>query len=146
MRDHSPITVENFEGWWQRGDADSTPPDHFSDCANIQYIEGGFETRAGIETNTDLGIGFINLLKIKNYPKIASESLLMLDDNGNIYDTGSPTPLTPILTVTGMLDFGFAVFAGRAYISPSNLVSGLQNQFVYVYLGDGTPARKHVGS
>jgi hypothetical protein len=145
MRDHNPITIEEFNGWWQRGSADSTPLDHFSDCVNIQYIESGFESRAGIKADLDIGIGFTNLLKVKNYPKVSSESLLLLDTNGNIFDSGSPTPLTPILTIVGMLDFGLAFFGGRAYISPSTLVHGMAGEKVYVYLGDGTPARKAAG-
>lgn len=145
MRDHSPITVDEFNGLWRRGDADSTPLDHFSDCNNLRYIEGGFETRPGIIADTVNGIGFFNLLKIKNYEKVNDESLLLLDTDGNIYDTGSPTPTTPILTIAGMLDFGLFVYAGRAYISPSTKAHGMAGEFVYVYKGDGTPARKAAG-
>jgi len=145
MRDHTAINIEEFNGLWRRGDADSTPIDHFSDCNNIIYIEGGFETRPGIKADITNGIGFFNLLKIKNYEKVNDESLLLLDEDGNIFDTGSPTPTTPILTIIGMLDFGFFVYAGRAYISPSTKAHGMAGEFVYVYMGDGTPARKAAG-
>src|SRR5215510_15970290 len=105
MRDHSPITIDEFNGLWQRGvnapiaqdAADSVPLDHFSDCNNIQYIESGFETRAGIIGSTQFGVGITNVLKIKNYPKIASESRLILDTDGNIFDDAFGT--TPILTI-----------------------------------------------
>lgn len=148
MRDHSPLTIDEFNGLWRRGDADSCPVDHSPDCVNIQFIEGGFETRNGRALYPiTAGTGVPNVLKVKNYPKIASESLLLLDNIGNIYDTGSPTPLTPILTIADpeFLDFGLAIFAGRAYISPSTTVHGMDNQFVYVYKGEGTPARKAGG-
>jgi hypothetical protein len=53
-----------------------------------------------------------------------------------------------------MTDFGFVPYAGRAYITPFttalvgelNRERGLQNQFLYVYKGDGTTARKAAGA
>jgi hypothetical protein len=142
FRDHDNITIEEFNGLWKRGGADSTPPDHFSDCNNVKYIESGFQTRDGINV---LVPGYVNVLKVYNYPKITTESLLILDTSGNIYDSGFG--LTPILTVSGMTDFGLAIYAGRAYISPAQdfQLQGIPNQFIYVYQGDGTPARKAAG-
>lgn len=140
MRDHNPIAIEEFNGFYQRGGPDSVPDDHWSDCNNVQFVEGGFETRDGINI---IYPGFSNVLKVYNYPKIASESLLILDTSGNIYD--SAFGLTPILTIVGMLDFGLSIYGGRAYISPSTTVHGMAGEFLYVYLGDGTPARKAAG-
>jgi hypothetical protein len=141
MRDHKPTVIDQFNGLWRRGDFDSTPPDHFSDCNNIQYIQGGFKTRDGIDTH----LAYPTVLRMYTFNQESGQSLLILDNAGNIYDSGSTTPLTPILTVTGMTDFGFVPFAGRAYISPSDGVTGLENEFVYVYEGDGTVARKAGG-
>jgi hypothetical protein len=53
-----------------------------------------------------------------------------------------------------MTDFGFYPFAGRAYITPfttfgvgdDTLQKGLEDEFLYVYLGDGTNARKAAGN
>jgi len=54
-----------------------------------------------------------------------------------------------------MEDFGFVAIAGYAYITPFksyvnaqgiNYELGLANEFVYVYKGDGTPARKAAGN
>src|SRR6185369_7639416 len=148
MRDHQPIEITEFNGLFRRKDStESCPIDHFIDGQNLQFIEGGIETRAGI-TVWSGGIGFFNILKVKNYQKVAGESLLLLDSNGNIYDTGSPTPSTPILTIVGMLDFGYVVINGRAYISPSTIAHGMAGEFVYVYKGDGiaTTARKAAGT
>jgi len=147
MRDHSPITIENFNGLFDRGGADSVPLDHWSDCNNVQVIEGGFETRPGINTlvvSEDASIP--DVLQVYTYRKLESESLLVLDINGNIFDTGSPTPLTPILTIPTMIDFGFTIIDGRAYISPTaDKNHGMINEFVYVYKGDGITARKAAG-
>lgn len=148
MRDHVPITISEFMGLYRRGDADSCPINHSPDCNNIQFIQGGFETRNGRATYSISGsVGVPNVLKVKNYAQVDTEGLLLLDDQGNIYHTESPTPFTPILSIADpeFSDFGLSIYAGRAYISPSNLVHGLNNEFLYVYLGDGTPARKAGG-
>ncbi len=147
-RDHQPLTIDEFMGLWRRGDADDCPNDHSPDCNNIQFTGMAFETRAGKNIlPMDAGTGVPNIIKIKNFPKIANESLLVLDTSGNIYDTGSPTPLTPILSISdpNFLDFGLVPYQGRAYISPADDKHGLDFEFVYVYLGDGTPARKAAG-
>lgn len=152
MRDHEPITIEDFNGLWRRGDRDSTPADHFPDCNNIQYIHSGFKTRDGLE----LFQAYPVVLRAYNYVQPGTltsgggitpgDSLLVLDDGGNIYHTKSPTPFAPILTIVGMTDFGFVSYAGRAYITPCDGVTGLLNEHIYVYKGDGTPARKAGGT
>jgi len=141
MRNHTPITIEDFNGLWKRGDVETTPPDHFSNCNNIQFTHSGFETRDGISLYLNL---FINIRRIYTFVQETGESLLILDSAGNIYD--STYGLTVILHVTGMTDFAYVSIAGRAYLSPHNSVVGLENEFIYVYKGDGTPARKAGGS
>lgn len=142
MRDHEPITIEEFNGLWRRGEIDSTPPDHFSDCNNIQFIQSGFKSRDGINIYAD----FPNIVRMYTFIQETGSSLLILDDQGNIYDSGSPTPLIPVLSITGMLDFGYVSIAGRAYLSPNDGVKGLVNEVVYVYDGDGTAARPAAGA
>lgn len=149
MLDHSPLTVDEFMGLWKREDSpESCPSDHSPSCVNIQFLQGGFETRNGRNIYPiTAGTGVPNVIKVKNFPKIANESLLLLDDSGNIYDTGSPTPLIPILSIPNpdFVDFGFVPYQGRAYISPADDKHGLDDEFVYVYLGDGSLARKAAG-
>lgn len=90
-----------------------------------------------------------------NYPTADKNTLLVLTAGGNIYHVvDSATIFGPILTIANMTDFGFTPYAGRAYITPFgteligglNRERGLQNEFVYVYKGDGTPARKAAGN
>jgi hypothetical protein len=38
IRDHQGLVLDKFNGLWNRGDIDTTPRDHFSDCNNIDYI------------------------------------------------------------------------------------------------------------
>jgi hypothetical protein len=154
LRDHSPLTIEEFNGLWKRSDKDSVPPDHFSDCNNIQFVESGFESRDGLDTFVAKG----NIVRHYNYKMQTGESLLALDNLGNIWHAlidGSNTIYGPILSISTMTDFGFVAINGRAYITPFttftdglgvNYQKGIQNEFVYVYKGDGTSARKAAGN
>lgn len=154
MRNHEPIPFEEFNGLYQRGDPESCPHDHFIDGENVQFIESGFETRDGLDTLIAKG----NILRMYNYKMQNGESLLALDTNGDIYHSlldGSNTIYGPILHVDDMTDFGFVAFAGRAYISPFKTFlddngvkyqKGIDGEFLYVYKGDGTSARKAAGN
>lgn len=153
LRDHEVIALEEFNGWWQRGGADSCPQDHFSEINNFKPIESGFETRPGLDTLIAHG----DVLRMYDYKTQTTEGLLILDSSGSIFHAlldGSNTVYGPILSVIGMTDFGFVSFFGRAYITPFSTFTttddvdyqkGLALNFVYVYKGDGTSARKAAG-
>lgn len=138
--DHSPIVINEFNGLWKRGDADSTPLDHFSDCNNVAFIQGGFKWRDGIDTYLPID----DVKRIYTFTKTTGQSLLILNGSGEFIDSDFPT--APFLTVTDTTDFGFIQFDGRAYITPCDGNTGIENEFVYVYLGDGTTARKAAGA
>lgn len=135
MRDHNPVTIEEFNGLFDRGDIDSVPIDHFSDCNNLKFLESSFLSRDGVGPHSP----YKNT--IRGYP--FNQSLLVLDIDGNIYHTDrGANSFIPILTIAGMTDFGFVKFANRAYITPV----GMSNEFIYVYeYGDSSPARKAAG-
>jgi len=151
-RGHEPVVIEEFNGLWKRGDADSVPLDHFSEGNNLAFIESGFETRPGLDTLIAKGG-----VRMYNYKMQNGESFLSLDEDGNIWHSlldGSGTIYGPILSIPEMEDFGFVSIAGRAYITPfktyldSNGVEsqkGIDGEFVYVYKGDGVAARKAAG-
>jgi len=155
MRDHNSILLEEFNGLWRNGDAEVCPIDHFTDCENIQFIQSGVETRDGLNLYQSLATALGNVLRIYNYVMQTGESLLVLVEGGSIYHVVSSTVVHgPILTIPAMTDFGFVAIAGRAFITPFktetnalgiNFQRGLQNEFVYVYKGDGTAARKAAG-
>lgn len=156
MRDHQPIVIDKFNGLWARGDVEKTPMDHFSDCLNLQYFgSSDFGTRDGIGIHQDVGAPLANILRIRNYPTTDRNTVLILTGGGNIYHVvDSVTMYGPILTIPGMTDFNYVPYAGRAYITPFttevfgglNRERGLTGQFVYVYKGDGSPARKAAGA
>lgn len=154
-RGHEPIVIEEFNGLWKRGPADECPDDHFTDCENIQFIEGGIRTRDGLDTLFGTPQG--SIVRIYNYVMQSGESILALTSEGDIYHAlldGSETVHGPILSIPEMTDFGFQAYAGRAYITPyttflkdtnEEYQKGLENEFVYVYKGDGSAARRAAG-
>jgi hypothetical protein len=151
LRDHIPIPLEEFNGLWARGDADSVPIDHFSDCENVQFIHSGFETRDGIDTYRAIG----NVIRLYNYIMQSGQSLLILVEGGDIYHSYDETTLYgPILSIPAMDDFSMVAINGYAYITPitrsvtalgETREIGMAGEFVYVYKGDGTNARKAAG-
>ena len=146
IRDHEAVNITEFNGLWARGDKESCPLDHFTDCDNLKYIQSGFATRDGLNIiNGAPGIPVAEMVRIYVYVHQDQESLLGLDTTGNIHHIIPNVSDTIVLTVAGMTDFTMLNVAGRAYISPSNGITGLENEFLYVYFGDGNPARKAAG-
>jgi len=158
MRDHEPITLKEFNGLWDKGEIEEVPNDHFSDCENIRFVGvSAFATRFGIDKHQNVAVPLGNIVRIYNYVTSAGSTLLVLTydgADGKIYHVvDSTTVHGPLLTIAGMEDFGFVPYAGRAYITPFKsfvigdltIEKGMQNQFLYVYLGDGTAARKAAG-
>lgn len=149
-RDHSGVIIEDFNGWWVRGDPESCPIDHFPQADNIQYIYSGFEWRYPLDKYQS-GTPLNSVVRIHPYTMQTQESLLVLVQGGDIYHvkSGSVT-LGPILSIPAMTDFNCVSWAGRAYITPfftdvDGYEKGLMNEFLYVYKGDGTVARKAAG-
>jgi hypothetical protein len=129
--DHTPQPVNKFLGLYASGAMDSVPLDHAYDAQNNIYTENGVLTRHG----SVVGIStFFNIRRWFVYKRLGEASrLLILDTNGNIYD--STNLAVPILTVMGMTDFSFVNFNNRAYISPHNGTEGLPGQVISVYDG-----------
>lgn len=153
MRDHDPLTIEDFSGYYNRGDEETCPPDHFCQVNNIQYEESGFETRDGIDAyQSPIAIALDNVLRIHPFTMQGQQSILVLTTGGNIHHVLSPTVVhLNILQKPLMTDFNSVSWAGRAYITPfftnsNNQEVGLQLEFLYVYDGTGTPARKAAGN
>jgi len=160
LKDHYPVTISEFGGLYDRGDNSTTPLDHFQDCENIKFIDNGaFGTRDGIAISQNVITPLSNVKRIYNYPTPTANTLIVLVVNdagiGQIYHVVNSTLMYgPLLSIAGMTDFAFQPYAGRAYISPFtsytvgslNVEKGLQNEFLYVYAGDGTAARKAGGA
>lgn len=155
VRDHEPIIIEQFNGLWRRGARESTPLDHFTDAENVQYPYSAVKTRDPLDKFQNQAVALGNIVRFYNYVQQTGESLLVLVSGGSIYHCIGPSTVHgPILTIPTMVDFDFENINGRAYITPIqyqtnalgfNFETGLQNEFVYVYKGDGTAARKAAG-
>jgi hypothetical protein len=130
---------------------DGVPPDHFAQANNIQYFNGGFKTRDGIDLYQSLATSLGNILRIHPYRLQTGLTLLVLDSGGNIHHVVSPTSVfNNILSIGTMTDFNTVSIAGRAYITPfftdaNGTEKGISGQFLYVYLGAGVVARKAAG-
>jgi hypothetical protein len=158
-KDHQPIQIDEFNGLYQRGERNNTPLDHFQSCDNIQITPGGdVKTRDGIGIAQNVALPLSNIVRIYNYPTNTGNTLIALTYSagvGKIYHMVDATTVHgPLLTITGMMDFAFIPYGGRAYISPFatfsvgglNVEKGLSGEFLYVYAGDGTAARKAAGT
>src|SRR5436309_796239 len=156
MREHSAILLDQFSGLYDRGDKEEVPLDHFSECNNIRFIgEKSFGTRHGINRHQSVASPISNILRKYNYPTTDKNTLLVLIKDRKIYHiVDSTTIYGPILTISSMIYFGFVPYAGRAYITPffTETVGelarerGINGEFLYVYKGDGTAARKAAGA
>ncbi len=161
MRSHQPFPVEDFWGLFDRGDPDKVPFNHFRSCENLDTASFGLgvKSRDGIGPHQTVAAPLGRILRIHNYVMQTQYTLLVLrlndSDEGEIYHViNNITVLGPILTIAGMTDFKVVSYNGRAYISPFSsfgtspaiIEKGLQNEFVYVYLGDGVAARKAAGA
>lgn len=152
MRDHQPVVFDQFNGLYNRGNIEEVPLDHFYDCNNIKFIgNDAYGTRDGIDIYQTAGTILGNALRVYNYPTTTGNTFLVLTKLGKIYHVVSPTStLGPILTIASMTDFGFVSYNGRAYITPFttslvgnlNVELGVAGEFLYVYKGDGSAARK----
>lgn len=155
MRDHEPVRLEPFNGLYNRGNIEETPLDHFSECDNLRFVaDRSFASRYGIAPHQAIGVPLNSILRMYNYPTQDMNTLLVLVQGGDIYHVvDATTVFGPILSIAQMTDFGFVPYNGRAYITPftTELVGGLNRErglageFLYVYAGDGTAARKAAG-
>jgi hypothetical protein len=150
MRDHEPLVLEEFNGWWSRGDLDSCPPDHFTESNNIRYFQGGFDTRGGAAQY----LAEDGIVKMYAY-NTADDGFLILKEDSKIYDikiTGGSAPSftyvkTMVLSVPTMNNFKYLNINGRAYITPMKDLGQIMNEFIYVYeRGVGTHKVGGVGA
>ena len=133
IAEHIATGSNLFSGVFDRGPDQSTPDDHFIAAQNVTFDENAVFSRDGSVVDFPT---IKNQLRVRTYEKTGEATrYLILDDAGNIFDSTSLG--SPILTVSGMIDFALQVMFDRAYISPHNGDKGLPGEFVYVYDGTG---------
>lgn len=158
VSDHSPLPLGPFKGLYTRGMPDEVPLDHFEQSNNLVSVGDGWTTRPGVGISQDVVAPLERIVRKYNYPTQTDNTLLILTydgTTGKIYhQINSLLIYGPILTIAGMEDFAFVPYAGRAYITPFksfitgdlNIQKGMSGEFLYVYKGDGTAARKAAGA
>lgn len=108
----------------------------------MMFISGEVLTRLGTSLNFD---NVTSIVKIELFTRNGEATrLLILDSNGDLYDS---TSLAPILSIPTMTDFRMKTFNNRAFITPVDKDNeiGLSGNFLYIYDGSGS-ARKAAGT
>lgn len=154
LREHAPIIIETFNGLWKRGDPESCPIDHSPNCVNVKFDHSAVQTRDGLNLYRAIG----NPLRIFKFTQQNDngQSILILNDQGELFHCPDEnTVYGPILSIPLMSDFNMTAIAGRAYITPFTtyfdpitnqaIEKGIEGEWLYVYKGDGTDARKAAG-
>jgi hypothetical protein len=134
VRDHDPISFNQFLGTFDRGEEETTPPGYFNDSQNVAFSHADVHTRegSGIVVPTTF-----NIRRIAIYKRIGeAPRLLILDDAARLWDSTNLS--LPILTIGGMSDFSMVSMFNRAYITPHTGIVGIPGSVVYVYEGSGT--------
>jgi len=158
-RGHSPVSIDTFKGLFNQGDPEEAPLGYLTEGENLRFVGAkSLGVRPGVDQHQDVLVPLGNVVRIYNYITQDANTILALvydGADGDIYHVvDSTTVFGPILSITGMEDFAFTAFAGRAYLSPFatfntggiNIEKGLENEFLYVYDGTGTPAVKAAGA
>ena len=135
IEDHFPIPIEGFKGFWDRGQDDTCPLDHFITCQNFKFPPMGVETRNGFRKTPGIDKNIVRFYVYKRPDEVTR--LLIMDNTGAVYDSTNMS--VPIVTAPGATDFSMVTLFGRAYLSPHNGVEGLPNASIHVY--DGTTVR-----
>jgi len=142
MYEHTPVTVRDFRGRYNRGDSESVPTQFFVDEGNLIYSREGFESRRGFAVVP--GLTPANVLRVHEYRRIGETSrYIYMMSGGDFFDSINPS--SPILSLAGCVDFAMVVMFNRAYISPHDRVTGMTAQKLYVYDGSGV-ARAAAGN
>lgn len=145
------ITIEEFNGLFDRGSVDEIPRDHAQDCQNLVFTsEGHVTSRKGFSRALTLGYGSgirrFFLASHQNPEALAANptilKLVILDDAGNLYlDTGA----APIYTKSGMTDFTALNIGNRTFICPNNGSEGFQSAKLQILDLDTSTVRQAAG-
>lgn len=137
-KDHQPLTFERHMGLYTNYESAPLPPGYDIDCQNMCWdipdpgvrgsaFRGSIRTREIFEdtftlTNTNV--------KWYIYTKSTGGRIIYLDNNGNFRDH---TAGTIILNISGCTNFHGITVNDHFYFTPSNGLTGLAGEAVYVY-------------
>lgn len=149
--DHIPIEIEDWKGMFTRGFLDTTPPGYFTDSLNIKFTESDIATRDGLAILQVLSLGGATVVRAFAFKLLnANTRYIILDSTGSLWDSSVGSGIINDVTY---LDFSMINYAGRAYITPHNRISGISGKSLLVYdpsvsasarLAAGTPPSGYV--
>jgi len=143
LREQTPVPFVEFNGLFGRGNDEQCPLDHFITSLNLDYTKGDVRTRKGSALAFTLG----SISRVHLFNKVGEATrviaLVYTGGIGYLYDV-TISLVTPILQLSGMVDFSLFTYYNRAYITPHNGVTGLPGEAVYVY--NGTTCRLAAGA
>lgn len=144
MRGHQEQVIQEVKGLYKRRTFDSNSgniPDGFlSDAINVRYVDNTVVERFGVSQLFDCAS---TVLRFHLYNKLAGAKYIILCDNGHVYD--SADLVNPILSTTGWTDFSGITLYDRFYFCGHNGSNGDSGSKSFLYVYDGTTARKAAG-
>jgi hypothetical protein len=145
--DHSPVTIEKFNGYWAKSHQTINPytvPQNYSwDCLNVRWSGDVIGSRQGIDFQSNLNGAIGAVARAQLYAKDGANRFLVMDTTGKLFDTGSATPAVAIFTGAAGDDFSAINLNNRVYITIHNRITGKAAEKIYVY--DGTTFRAAAG-
>lgn len=153
-RSHEPVTLKANRGLWYRGIYPNiTAPEGFvHQLSNMEPdLTDLMVTRRDFASAVSTSAVVIRFYRFAR--STGAARYIWLDASGNLYDTGSATPSTPIVAAATAgwgtpTDFVMTCIADRAYVSPVDRATGLTSAYVWVYNPDwaGVPMRQAAGT
>ena len=158
LRGHEPLPIDDFNGLWGRGDADSCPPGFWTDCANMEFSQSSAFSRFPFAREYSCNIGMMRQqIFVTKVAGVQTVFIMGMDFGGNFYKQQiSPTPgdANPVLLnaagANSILDFDLVSINGIAFITFSQATVGLSSLGspafgTNVYLYNGTTFRQAGG-
>lgn len=132
LDDYAKVTLDKFNGLYDRGNTDEVPQDHASDILNVMFSKNAeVSTRNGTAISLTLGHAVVRqfLATFSN----SSSFVLTCNGAGSIFSgTGAA-----LLTVANMIDFAAINMYNYCFIAPILSTFSATN---YVYIWDGVNA------
>jgi hypothetical protein len=136
MRGHTPVTIEEFKGLFDKGNKDDIPLDHFQICQNMSFGQGRMFSRP----KWSLFSNAINqrVRRTFTYNAQSTTFLIYMTYDGYLYTQKvHPTIEAPVFRQAwdDTTDFDMVSFNNRAYIAVSRF-GGFLGHAMYIF--DGT--------
>ena len=129
-----PINITGFNGLYNRGLAETCPPDHLQQCNNCIFPgKNQIGIREPVTYSSTSGISGRQIIAFQIITPVTKPILLTLGSDGKLYDE---TNVVLLGTFTGATDFCTLSVFSRTYISLKTNGKAFPSGYLYYY--DGT--------